>query len=373
MTRRLTSHHYEALARKHQLEWLGEEAPKNILEKTPWRCSEGHRWEIPYRNIKYDGSGCPYCAGLAPRKVEDYHALAKQRGFEWLGPPVKNVRTKTHWRCGDSHTWFATYKSLQQGAGCPECAGVQRKTEVEYHALAKQRSFVWLGPMVENTQTKTQWQCSVGHTWLATYGSIYQRRHCPICAPREPIKETDYYALAKQRDFKWLGPSVKNTKTKTRWRCRNNHIWQATYSSIQQGLGCPICARSDRIKTEADYHALAERRGLEWLGSLPKNVNIKSEWRCDKNHTWLATYSGIRLRGMCPTCAGFDNQPKTEEEYYALAKRRGFEWLGPPVKNTKTKTQWQCSKGHTWFTSYNSIQRGSDCDRCSRLRRGQKA
>lgn len=187
------------------------------------------------------------------------------------------------------------------------------------------------------------------------------------------LTDHDYEALAKKRDFEWLGPPVDNTKTKTRWRCSKNHSWVATYSSIRQGTGCPICLKDARNKTEVDYHALARHRGFEWLGPLPKDVNALSEWCCAKKHTWFATYNGIRLRGLCPICAKHDNQRKTERDYVSLAKKRGIEWLGPPVKNTKTKTQWRCSKEHAWFTTYNSIQQGSGCGKCQRLKRKKRA
>ncbi len=184
------------------------------------------------------------------------------------------------------------------------------------------------------------------------------------------LTQHHYEELARKREFEWLGPPVKNTKTKTQWRCSNDHTWFTTYSSIQQGSGCPTCVRSNR-KTEQDYHALAEQRGLEWIGSLPKDVNAMSEWCCPKKHTWFATYNGIRLRGKCPICAGYDNQRKTETDYVILANKCGIEWLGPPVKNTKTKTQWRCHRGHVWFTTYNSIQRGAGCGECQRLKRKQ--
>ncbi|MCB9009487.1 MAG: hypothetical protein H6656_19350, partial [Ardenticatenaceae bacterium] len=174
MPRRLTQHHYEQLARDRQLDWLGEEVPKNIGQKTTWRCAEGHVWEANYRNIKFVETGCPYCSSTARKEAKDYIALAKQRYIEWLGPLPKNVNTKTKWRCPKNHTWFATYNGIRLRGKCPYCAGHdnRRKTEASYHALAKERGFVWLGPPVKNTKTKTQWQCGAGHTWFTTYSLI---------------------------------------------------------------------------------------------------------------------------------------------------------------------------------------------------------
>ena len=58
-------------------------------------------------------------------------------------------------------------------------------------------------------------------------------------------------------------------------------------------------------KTAKDYHALATQRGFRWLGeALPQNVDHKSQWECSKGHRWLTSYSLV-LRGKgCPHCYG---------------------------------------------------------------------
>ena len=40
---------------------------------------------------------------------EDYHALATERGFHWLGPEVHTAHDKTSWRCEEGHQWEAAY------------------------------------------------------------------------------------------------------------------------------------------------------------------------------------------------------------------------------------------------------------------------
>jgi hypothetical protein len=93
----------------------------------------------------------------------------------------------------------------------------------------------------------------------------------------------DYYDLAKNRGFKWLGKMLpKNVHTKTWWECEKGHKWQSTYQNIYQGNGCPGCA-SNAIKVEKDYYCLAESRGFKWVGVVaPKNIQTKTWWKCEK-------------------------------------------------------------------------------------------
>jgi hypothetical protein len=88
----------------------------------------------------------------------------------------------------------------------------------------------------------------------------------------------DYHALAEKRGFRWLGPEVPNIQTKTRWEYEEGHQWEAIYSSIQRGTGCPFCAGS-LPKTLEDYRALAEERGFRSPGRVlhapPRNVVLR--------------------------------------------------------------------------------------------------
>jgi very-short-patch-repair endonuclease len=357
--RRKTPADYHILAKEKGLRWLGPEVP-NTKTKTRWGCEQGHVWEARYNGIQ-QGKGCPFCAGKAPKTALDYHTLAEGRRFRWVGPEVSNIHTKTSWECEKGHQWQATYHNIQQGSGCPVCAGKVPKTPADYHALAEERGFCWLGPEVSNIHTKTSWECEKGHHWQATYHNIQQGSSCPVCYGNVPKTSADYHTLAEERGFRWLGPEVPNVTTKTVWECEQGHRWEAPYSYIQQGRGCPVCA--DRVpKTPSDYHALARERGFRWLGPDVPDTRTKTIWECENGHPWEATYNSIRQGSGCPVCYG--NVPKTPADYHDLAEERGFRWLGPEVSNTHTNTVWECEQGHRWETPYSCIQQGRGCPVC---------
>jgi hypothetical protein len=358
--RRKTKADYRALAEDRGFRWLGPEVP-NTQTRTSWQCDQGHRWEAVYGSIQ-QGTGCPFCAGRAPKTPADYHALATERGFCWLGPEVPKVTISTWWECEEGHRWKAHYNNIQQGTGCPVCAGTLPKTPQDYHALALERGFRWLGPQVPNIQTKTRWECEEGHQWEATYGNIRHGRGCPFCAGNIPRVPADYHALAADIGFRWLGPEVPNTQTKTLWECEEGHQWEAIFNSIQRGAGCPFCA-GVAPRTPEDYHALAEERGFRWLGPEVPNVRTKTWWQCEEGHCWEAVYDKVRQGRGCPACAGA--LPRTPADYHALAAERGFRWLGPEVPSAHDKTSWECEEGHRWEASYSKIQYGTGCPFCA--------
>ena len=347
---------YHALARASGFRWMGPEA-SNCNAKTWWECGRGHQWQANYGHIQ-QGRGCPFCSHRVPKTAADYRALAKERGLRWLGPPVPNVGTNTGWECVEGHHWLASYNNIQQGHGCPVCYGNAPKTPADYHALARERGFRWVGPEVPNVHTKTGWECEKGHRWQAPYSALHG---CPVCAGNAPKTPRDYHALARERGLRWLGPEAANTSTKTWWECKDGHQWEADYRRVQRGDGCPICY-GNAPKSPEDYHSLAAQRGLRWVGPEVSNTAIKTCWECEHSHQWEATYHNILRESGCPFCAGL--APKTAEDYRALASERGFRWLGPEVPNVLTKTWWECEQGHRWEAVYSSIRAGTGCPIC---------
>ena len=117
------------------------------------------------------------------RKVEkDYHELAKSRGFKWIGEVLpKDVRIPTLWECEKKDRWLARYSDIQRGDGCPICCGLAKKVEQNYHELAKNRGFKWVGQFPKNVTIKTLWECEEGHRWVSKYNSINSGYGCPSC------------------------------------------------------------------------------------------------------------------------------------------------------------------------------------------------
>ncbi len=254
--RRKQPEDYHALAESRGFQWLGPVAQRTN-DKTGWRCARGHEWTARYSAIQ-DGSGCPLCNRHTD---EDYHALAASRGFVWLGPHVHSVAKPTRWRCAQGHEWEAPYGNL---SGCLACWHEKmgdsiRHTPEDYHSLAKTRGYVWLGPEVKSITVKTYWRCPSGHTWHSSYESVSRGRQCSKCIRRGP---QDYHGLAQRRGFLWVGEIVADTKTPTEWQCSNGHRWKASYNNILKGSGCPHCREYvNGVRVSKQQRALCDMVG----------------------------------------------------------------------------------------------------------------
>jgi len=113
----------------------------------------------------------------------------------------------------------------------------------------------------------------------------------------------DYRAAAAKFGFNWIDEGGELTVRKpVRWRCSKEHEWLATYANIVKGHGCPYCS-GNIPKTLNDYYALAQKRGFEFVDKLPSSTHNKATWRCDSGHEWQGTYSDIAQGHGCPRCA----------------------------------------------------------------------
>ena len=246
MSKRKTEKDYHELAKIRGFRWAGDALPKDNRDPTLWECKKcGHRWKTAY-SVLQQGRGCPACSNHVPKTEKDYHRLAKNRGFKWIGPTLpKGVVHRSLWKCKKcGYVWKARYSNIQQGSGCPDCSGQARKTEKDYHELAESHGFKWVGEVLpENTKDPTWWECEKGDKWKASYNSIQKGRGCSVCSGHARKTKKDYHELAKNCGFKWVGDMLpKYTKDFTWWKCNVcGNIWETGYNAIQQGSGCPAC------------------------------------------------------------------------------------------------------------------------------------
>jgi len=374
IARRKTASDYHALAKKAGISWIGEEVPSLVKMKTNWMCSQKHTWSTSYVVIRA-GHNCPICAGVSKIKIEDYYKLAEIRGYIWLGKEIpQSSLVSTEWECSRGHIWKASFQHIQRGDGCPTCVGTKPKGKEDYLALAQKRGFTWLGPdLPQRTINNTVWQCEFGHRWETNFNAIQRGRGCPFCAGNAKKSIIDYQSLADSRNLILVSNQIpNNVATPAEWECYQGHRWKASYTSIRRGTGCPFCKKLAK-KVQKDYLSLANARGFEWLDEeLPKNIATKTIWVCEKHHVWKATYNSIRSGYGCPQCA--TNFPKNRQDYIDFAKSKRLKWVGDKLpENTRTKTTWECERQHRFDARYNDLLAGKKCPMCWMIDRPNRA
>ena len=302
----------------------------NSSTKMKWKCKKRHEWEAIYNSIQ-QGSWCPYCAGNLSKTLKNAQLLAKKKGGECLSKKYINNSIKIKWKCKEGHKWNQRYNTVQQGSWCPYCAGNLPKTLKDAQLLAKKKGGKCLSEEYVNGQIEMKWKCKEGHEWNQRYNTVQQGCWCPYCF-RNTLK--DAQLLAKEREGKCLSKEYVNYNTKMKWQCKYGHIWEAAYSSVQQGSWCPYCAGNAR-NTLKDAQLLAKKKVGKCLSKEYVNNNTKIKWQCKKGHKWETIYANVRQGSWCPICSAKFNisQNKLASIVKSILKcpvkynYKGFDWL----------------------------------------------
>lgn len=118
--------------------------------------------------------------------------------------------------------------------------------------------------------------------------------------------------------------------------------------------------------TLQDCKDLARDKDGRCLSDFYKNSRTKLQWECSKGHLWEATHSSVSQGSWCPYCAG---NAVTLEDCKVLAHSRGGYCLSDRYINNLEKMEWMCNCGHKWKAPRVKIQSGCWCYECFKSNR----
>jgi very-short-patch-repair endonuclease len=123
------------------------------------------------------------------------------------------------------------------------------------------------------------------------------------------------------------------------------------------------------------YNLRASRVGCTYLGDENAGSDDLTSWECSKGHVFEAIPNKIQQGQGCPFCNSRNdmkcvllrNNCKNLDEYghkIALENPNNIKYIGGFI-NTKTKAEWECSKGHVFQCRPNNIRQGQGCHYCN--------
>lgn len=116
-------------------------------------------------------------------------------------------------------------------------------------------------------------------------------------------------------------------------------------------------------REDIDNRLLQDGRGFTIVGEYV-NVTTKTMFQCSHGHQWMVTTNSI-LHGVgCPRCSN-KHSPSTDEfKEWLVEDGRGITVLGEYV-NATTKTLFRCAAGHEFKTTPHHLKSGKGCIHCS--------
>ena len=233
-------------------------------QKLKWKCKFGHTWLALVNNRVSHKQGCPVCAN---KKIlpgfNDFKTTNPELAKELVeGDPTTfthGTRKLFRWKCLLGHIYSASPMHRSGGkTGCPICAGQQ--------ILIGFNDFLTTNPVESahlvdadpttfgrGSRKYFTWSCNLGHNWKAQTNTIIRSSSsaCPYCAGQKVLigfndLNTTHPTFA-QNAYGWNPKKYSaGSNKKVKWRCPENHKWEASISSVvrSRNFGCPTCSKS---------------------------------------------------------------------------------------------------------------------------------
>ena len=96
-----------------------------------------------------------------------------------------------------------------------------------------------------------------------------------------------------------------------------------------------------------------------------KNSRTKLDFKCDKGHLFSSRYDDIKAKHWCPTCAGVAKNSLETVISTINAMHPGASILSQEYINRRTKLSVRCENGHLIEINYDSIKSGYWCFECA--------
>ena len=123
------------------------------------------------------------------------------------------------------------------------------------------------------------------------------------------------------------------------------------------------CRLCIAIDVLEELQRIAGEHGGRCLSDAYVNAVAPLLWECTNGHRWHATSQSIARGHWCVQCLS-DSMRGSLEQMQALAQQHGGQVLSTTYIDSTTKLRWRCANGHTWETKASHIVSGSWCPTC---------
>ena len=217
-----------------------------------------------------------------------------------------------------------------------------------------------------NNRDKLLWECEYSHVWPACWGHINRGSWCPICAGKLKADIIVLQKYAKDRKGNLVSTEYVNCEEKIEWECLEGHRWKSCWATVKnQKQWCPYCAGVGKGTIEQCQEFVKDKHNGKCLEVTYVNSQTKMLWECSEGHKWKTTWNSVSRGKWCAVCAGKSKPDITELQDYAKTQHNG-KCLEVVYVNSHCKMLWKCEKGHQWRARWGDVHNSNSwCPYCS--------
>jgi hypothetical protein len=346
------------------------------------QCAIGHIWRTRLQNIRR-GAWCLACFRIAGSLAEA-KVLAEKRGGEFCSYRFLGTTHRYEWRCGNKHSWTATYYDVKRGSWCPQCSSVfvgevlcRRLMEAAFGCQFPKRRPVWLLSKKTNRRLELD-----GYNHQLGVAFEHQGKQHRIA---DSLYSGGDYRLSE----------IKARDDEKRQLCREHGVRLFLFYEVPQRTSidelivaikeaCRVVGMTPKVELTLELvnigdvysgadqfnalQRLARSRGCELITAKFLGPDIKMEWRCSRGHEWTrSSRKTVAFDRWCLNCNGV--KARVMKKIHRAVADRGGKCLTNDYVNDRSPLSLICENGHNWVTALRNVRVGKWCPTCYDERR----
>jgi len=297
------------------------------------------------------------------------HQIAAAHGGRCLSPEYCGADVPIELECMAGHRFRLPPKLVFGGTWCQTCRYRGSAKLARIQAAAAALGGKCLAETFRPDPETMPFRCAEGHVWEGTSERIKRGKWCPRCAGKG-VTIADMNALAARYGGRCVSEHYRGYDERLEWECREGHRFRLQPQNVKTGSWCRTC----RVEAGIIERAIrrVESKGGALLSKVGVRVDAQLTWRCALGHEWTDRPRSLSYRGWCRICQPPAKRNLTIEDMQELARINRGRCLSTEYIDTATKLQWQCAKGHRWWTTPSTVKyQDSWCPDCGIERQKQ--
>ena len=215
-----------------------------------------------------------------------------------------------------------------------------------------------------NSTIKLDVMCPEGHIYPIAFSNFKAGWRCPKCSGKHKHTYDEVKEYMSQFGYTPISKTYENTKTILDIMCPEGHIYKARFNDFKTGNRCHKCSyirMSKRMTFTYEYvKECIENEGYKLLSKTYKNSKTLMKVMCPEGHIYKTNLAIFR-RHKCPKCS----DTRLSYEYVKeCIENEGYKLLSKTYKNSYTKLNLECPKGHKFKKALSAFQQGHRCPKC---------
>jgi len=272
-------------------------------------CENNHKFKTTYTRVKR-GEWCQICSNKINITIEHIRSFVKEKfNGECLSSSYNGCDNHLLFKCSCGNEFKQTWWAIKDGnknRWCHLCRDAIIPT-INFIKDYVKNNFdgYCLESEYKNVNSKMKFKCNKNHIFVSKWNYVKNSNNwCPECfgTKKPTLKEIKEFVKLKN-DGKLISKSYENAISKLIFKCKENHIFKATWSNVKHGdRWCPICRGGVKKDLKEIKLYVKEKYNGECLTINYKNQETKMIFKCKEEHEFERTWREIKRDIWCSRC-----------------------------------------------------------------------